>query len=247
MQALRRMGLHWFTDIAAARTEATRRSRPILSLRLLGRLDEELSCANSRFFRKLLYPQPRINELLRDCFVLHWQSVRPVPKVTIDFGDGRTLVRTLTGNSVHVVLDSAGRPVDALPGLFSPAVFYELLVRAYGYAKADRRQLPALHRRALAEPIAVPGGREHRALAASRIAATKHMVEAPTLRAVTPIGGDVDSDTRTNLELHARVHQAFASGLEWSSVDAMVERIYSDLFLMPIDDPALGLDVPDPV
>jgi hypothetical protein len=35
-------------------------------------------------------------------------------------------------------------------------------------------------------------------------------------------------------------------GSRWSSVDAMVARIYSDLFLMPVDDPALGLDVPDP-
>ena len=75
------------------------------------------------------------------------------------------------------------------------------------------------------------------------LAPTKHMVEMPVLRAVTQ---DVDSDTQHNLGLHARVHQAFASGSQWSSVDAMVARIYSDLFLMPPDDPSLGLDVPDP-
>src|SRR5689334_14281127 len=98
--------LYWFTDLDAAIAEAQRTKRPILSLRLLGRLDEELSCANSRFFRKLLYPHPAINRVLRDRFVLHWHSVRPVPRVTIDFGDGRRLVRTLTGNSVHLVLDS---------------------------------------------------------------------------------------------------------------------------------------------
>src|SRR5689334_8323640 len=81
--------LYWFTELPAAVAEARRTGRPILSLRLLGRLDEELSCANSRFFRKLLDPEPRINELLRRDFVLHWESVRAVPKVTIDFGDGR--------------------------------------------------------------------------------------------------------------------------------------------------------------
>ena len=90
--------LYWFTDLPSAIAEARRTKRPILSLRLLGRLDEELSCANSRFFRKLLYPQPIINQLLRDRFVLHWQSVRPVPRVTIDFGDGRRHERTLTRN-----------------------------------------------------------------------------------------------------------------------------------------------------
>src|SRR5687768_10236152 len=122
--------LYWFTDLDAAIAEAARTKRPILSLRLLGRLDEELSCANSRFFRKSLYIDPAINRVLRDRFVLHWQSVRAVPKVTIDFGNGRTIVKTITGNSAHLVLDSQGRPVDALPGLFSPEIFVQLLARA---------------------------------------------------------------------------------------------------------------------
>src|SRR4051794_38714030 len=89
--------LYWFTDLPAAIAQARRLRKPILSLRLLGRLDEELSCANSRFFRKLLYPQPQINQILRRDFVLHWESVRAVPRVTVDFGDGRRIERTLTG------------------------------------------------------------------------------------------------------------------------------------------------------
>src|SRR6187551_2404363 len=104
--------LTWFTDLDRALAQARRDRKPILSLRLLGRLDEELSCANSRFFRKSLYPDPQINRMLREQFVLHWESVRPVPLVTIDFGDGRRVVRTLTGNSAHLVLDWRGRPVD---------------------------------------------------------------------------------------------------------------------------------------
>jgi len=239
--------LFWFTDIAAAIDEARRTNRPILSLRLLGRLDEELSCANSRFFRKLLYVSPQIQQLLRDQFILHWESVRPVPKVTIDFGGGRRIEKTLTGNSVHLVLDPRGRPVDALPGLFAPTVFHALLVRARGYARAEPSQLSELHRRALSEPVAVAP--ESRAMRASRIAATKHVVELPVLRAVAPLAVDGDSleaDTRQNLALHTRVHEAFAMGARWSSIEMLVARIYSDLFLMPVDDPALGLDVEDP-
>jgi hypothetical protein len=38
--------LYWHTDLGEAEAEAKRTNRPILSLRLLGRLDEELSCAN---------------------------------------------------------------------------------------------------------------------------------------------------------------------------------------------------------
>ena len=236
--------LYWFTELDAAIAEARRTRRPILSLRLLGRLDEELSCANSRFFRKLLYPKPRINAVLRRDFVLHWQSVRPVPRVTIDFGDGRRVERTLTGNSVHVVLDAYGRMVDALPGLMAPDMFLDQLVQARGFALANPRELAGEHQRVLRRPLPVPEPPPSRAVAASRLAMTKHLVEAPLLRAVAV---DVDADTHQNLELHARIHEAFAIGSEWAGVAGFVEWIYAELFEMPLHDAALGLDVPDPV
>lgn len=119
--------LFWYTDLAEAQREAAKLGRPILSLRMLGLLTDEYSCANSRFFRSTLYSNAEISEYLRDHFVLHWQSVRPVPKVTIDFGDGRKLERTLTGNSAHYVLTADGRCVECLPGLYGPPKFLALL------------------------------------------------------------------------------------------------------------------------
>jgi hypothetical protein len=235
--------LSWFSDLPSAIAEARRLQRPILSLRLLGRLDEELTCANSRFFRKFLYVDPKIHRMLRDQFVLHWQSLRPVPRVTIDFGGGRRITKTLTGNSAHLVLDSHGRVVDALPGLFSREVFGELLARAHAMATTNRRHLAALHRRELDHPVRLETrAPRRRAFDASRIAPTKHMVEAPVLRSVTV---DVDNDTATNLQLHAQVHQLLATGVEWTP-DQLVDWLYRELFLMPPDDPYLGLDIPDP-
>lgn len=130
-------GLYWYTDMERAKLAARESRKPILSLRLLGRLDEDLSCANSRFFRITLYANEGVSRLLRENFVLHWKSVRPVPKVTIDFGDGRRLERTLTGNSIHYVLDSNGRVLDALPGLYGPRAFTRLLLRAAQVAKVS--------------------------------------------------------------------------------------------------------------
>ena len=120
-------GLYWFTDLERAKAEAKSSGKPILSLRLLGRLDEDLSCANSRFFRTALYANQNISQTLNNDFVLHWSSERPAPIVTIDMGDGRILKRTLTGNSVHYLMDSEGRPLDALPGLFGPGAFAKWL------------------------------------------------------------------------------------------------------------------------
>ena len=234
--------LYWHTDLDAAVAEAQRAKRPILSLRLLGRLDEALSCANSRFFRKSLYIDPAINRALRTRFVLHWQSLRAVPIVTLDFGDGKRLVKTLTGNSAHLVLDMHGRPVDALPGLFSPEVFAQLLVRAHAKAMGDRRRLAEMHRKDLEAPVTARRAPMPRAVAASLRAMTKHVVERPVLKAVSL---DVDADTATNLALHAQVNALFGAGGELT-VDRLVDWMYRELFLMPLDDAALGLDVPDP-
>jgi hypothetical protein len=123
-------GLYWYTDLKDARKVSAETGKPILSLRLLGKLTDELSCANSRFFRTVLYSNADIAAMLRDRFVLHWQSVRPVPVVTIDFGDGRKLERTITGNSIHYVLDSAGQPIEAFPGLYGPQAFVRGLIEA---------------------------------------------------------------------------------------------------------------------
>jgi len=132
--------LYWYTDLEQAKAAARASGRPIVSLRLLGDLREALSCANSRFFRALLYPDPAVSAALRDRFVLHWHSERPAPKITIDLGDGRRVETTITGNSAHLVLDSSGRPVDVLPGLTSPAQFLADLGRAGALARATAEQ-----------------------------------------------------------------------------------------------------------
>src|ERR1044071_4923937 len=123
-------GLYWYTDLESAKKASAASGKPILSLRLLGKLTDEFSCANSRFFRTVLYPNAEVSAALRDRFVLHWQSERPVPTGTIDFGNGRKLERTLTGNSIHYILDSQARPLDALPGLYGPKAFLHGLTNA---------------------------------------------------------------------------------------------------------------------
>ena len=121
--------LYWYTDWEQAKSAAAEAGKPILGLRMLGQLTDEYSCANSRFFRTAFYSDEAVSKMLRENFVLHWQSVRPVPQVTIDFGDGRRIDRTITGNSAHYALSSAGRPLDALSGLYSPHEFMTWLER----------------------------------------------------------------------------------------------------------------------
>jgi len=129
-------GLFWHADLAAAKAVAKREGKPILSLRMLGNLTDEYSCANSRFFRTLLYPDPAVGAALRDRFVLHWSSERKVPVVTIDMGDGRVMKTTVTGNSAHYVLTADGTVLDAIPGLVAPSEFAAALRRVHTLHKA---------------------------------------------------------------------------------------------------------------
>jgi hypothetical protein len=202
--------LYWYTDLAAAKAAARAEHKPILSLRLLGQLDEDLSCANSRFFRTTLYPDRRISYTLRQNFILHWSSERPVPRVTIDFGDGRKICSTITGNSAHYLLDADGTPLDVIPGLYSPDAFLEQLDElhrlAINYAKSqnpsawlaryhvnrlsDRRQRLNAEMRLVSEPPrpaqqldgAKLNGRKLTAAVASNVAMTKGVLEQPLLR-----------------------------------------------------------------
>ncbi|MGV3722774.1 MAG: hypothetical protein ACO1SX_17865 [Actinomycetota bacterium] len=66
---------------------------------------------------------PEIARTINEKFVACWDTVRPVPKVTIDFGNGKSLVRTLAGNTVISICLPDGRPLDAFPGVYTPADF----------------------------------------------------------------------------------------------------------------------------
>jgi hypothetical protein len=206
--------LYWHTDLARAEAAARQSGRPILSLRMLGRLDEDLSCANSRLFRATLYADAGVSKFLRDNFILHWSSERPVPKVTIDMGDGRTLTTTTTGNSAHYVLDADGHVLDVLPGLYAPVAFKAELARSLALARqtrgasdAARAQAVRTYQHALIERVAatwpklanlpyledtlITSADVRRALQlAQRATMSKAFIEVPTLRKIGLLRND---------------------------------------------------------
>ncbi len=204
-------GLYWFTDLEAAKKAARETGKPILSLRLLGNLTDELSCANSRFFRTVLYPNWQLRDLLHNRYVLHWKSVRPAPRITIDFGDGRKLESTVTGNSIHYILDSDGQLIDAIPGLNGPPVFKRDLESAETLFKSlagkagrernmllynyylDRSNQISLNWQAdtkqfgdrIPERLRNPQTQDLDATSVGPVAVTKMVIERPATRAIT--------------------------------------------------------------
>jgi hypothetical protein len=231
-------GLYWYTSLPEALAAAKREGRPVLSLRLLGRLDEELSCANSRFFRTALYANTAVSDELRRSWILHWESVRPAPKVTIDFGDGRTLTRTITGNSLHYVLDSERRAIDVLPGLWGPEDF---LRRVREAAAALERPGGALSSSSPFKANLSSSSLDPNSISLMRAKAPK-MSDAAFARLVAAFERTLAEDTRQNEQIRLSILPWLSST---PSLPALTERIYRDAFLTPRSDPWLGLVTPD--
>jgi len=116
-------GLYWHTDFEQAKAAAKLLKKPILSARLVGRMDEDMCSAAARVMRTVVYCDDRVIPVLGMDFVLHWESVAPAQKISIDFGDGRKLERTMAAAVAHYVCDFNGRVVEALPGIYAPGTF----------------------------------------------------------------------------------------------------------------------------
>ncbi len=56
-----------------------------------------------------------------------WEPLRPVPILTVDFGDGRVLKRTLHGNIASYICEANGQVIDILPGIYGPRSYEKCL------------------------------------------------------------------------------------------------------------------------
>jgi hypothetical protein len=134
----------------------------------------------------VLFSNDQVAALLNRYFEPAWESVRPVPLVRIDFGNGNVLTRTLHGNVVTYSCDTDGRALDALPGIYTPEAYRDRLKQLRllaGYVArrpADQRDawVRSYHRR---QADALASGQSPEQFAERRGAApiTKRVIETP--------------------------------------------------------------------
>lgn len=132
----------------------------------------------------MLLSDPETAKLLNTEFVPCWDTVRPVPQVTIDFGNGHTLKRTLAGNTVISICAADGRVLDAYPGVYTPAAFKGQISDTLGLfrkltaapAPAEQAaELAAWHREQFVKGVRAEG---------ARLTLSKAFVESPLLAAL---------------------------------------------------------------
>jgi hypothetical protein len=75
----------------------------------------------------VLFSKPEVANFINRNFEPVWESVRAVPMVRIDFGNGTVVTRTLHGNIASYVCAADGQLLDVLPGIYTPAAYVERL------------------------------------------------------------------------------------------------------------------------
>lgn len=202
----------------------------------------------------MLFSNPEIAAYLSSTFECAWQSLRPVPRADIDFGNGHKLTRTLNGNIASYFCAPDGRVLDVIPGLVGPAEFLRRAKLAQGLYRQFRRWGAGLvrqyHRR-LAVDVA-PNGMSAPALRFGLLAdASKSGVETRIKDALDPLvaaarqrkdhpGDPVRSDTLYNQRhRYRRVHALLARTP--GATPARITGPVFEILGVDLDDPFLGL------
>ncbi|HEX6883214.1 MAG TPA: hypothetical protein VF530_07515 [Planctomycetota bacterium] len=218
----------------------------------------------------MLFSHPEIAARMTQGFECAWESVRPAPRATIDFGDGRVLERTLHGNVATYFCTSRGEVYDLLPGLAEPREFARRLDQAVRLARglsqeAGRVVEPGRARPAFPGSAIDPG--DPRARRSSLVSAW-HRSLAATRGAPEPLERDpVNIPDYSKMRVERRIDLSLAPPLaahdaETLRLDSLHNRrerypLASELWLAhPFARPAditravyrtlLGVDLDDP-
>jgi hypothetical protein len=216
----------------------------------------------------VLFSNAEVSRFVRANFVAAWESVRPVPTVEIDFGNGTKIKRTVNGNIATYICDPTGRVVDVIPGLNTPEAYLKDLRYAFNLYRASLasfdKTVLEYHQENLTTPTVYELVRNDKAKSmserllrmsldkaqeiadrrgpAKRIPdAGKMVVEFPTKKALTLEEETVlAADTELNRKERKPVLHRILSEKIVRPAD-ITKRVYKDALHCDLDDPYLGL------
>ena len=206
----------------------------------------------------MLFSNTEIAQFINDHFEPAWQSVRPVPTIQIDFGDGRSVKRTLHGNIATYVCTSSGIVLDVLPGLYQPFSYLDnlkqicLLTQYFqengqaGLANYHAKQAHALERRF--KPCQLIAARDHVDLVEPNEPPPRMTLnleppkECPDLNSPEAIRNwkALVAETQfNNIFRRRQIHEKL--GASQSTPPQLTSWLYKEVLHSDINDPYLGL------
>jgi hypothetical protein len=193
----------------------------------------------------VLFADKSVQDFVREHFTAAWESVRAVPIVTIDFGNGHTLQRTLNGNVATYVCAPDGRVIDVIPGLCDAQTYLKSLneaLKLYARTHADAAALSTWHSEqhqvaldAASQPVVDIDP------TARRLDVSKAVVEDPLKIAMRADKELVAEDGRRNMLWRRPIVHGLLMrpGLRPSDI---THALYRDALHVDLDDPWLGLN-----
>ena len=202
----------------------------------------------------MLFSNKAISTFIRNNFEAAWESVRPVPVVDIDFGDGVTLKRTINGNTATYICMLDGRVLDIIPGINSPETYLADLRHALTLYQTGTDPV-AYHRILKVKP-------KVRVIIKARTGPVVHdndnskyaRIEFPILAALEPMPSPVmyapatgsperaslEKDTAYNRRERKPIVHEILSERSWKPAE-ITKRVYREVLNCDLDDPYLGL------
>jgi hypothetical protein len=216
----------------------------------------------------VLFSNENVAQFINTSFEPMWESVRPVPIVRIDFGDGNVITRTLHGNIASFVCFADGEIIDVLPGIYEPTSYRAALTRIRnvaenlrGVAVADRTRTLANYHTTQAEALKKGQPAAHiLEQQIAMLAITKVKIERPieNVVAVRLAGAAqepkpdmpaedlanwkaLEEDTRLNENARRQVIHAKLATTGAIPPAALTKWLYKEVLHADLDDPYLGL------
>ena len=158
---------------------------------------------------------PEVIKLLSTEVIPVWESVGPVPKVTIELGNGRKLERTLGGNIITYIVSADGEVYDAYPGVYTPLDYLTEIQKTLNFVKQtpEPSKIILWHRDQFSDLVFDEQ---------QRITFSKALVESPLLKALE-IGPANDRTKKNNFhdisKDPATVQELSAALLKYKSQD----------------------------
>jgi hypothetical protein len=170
----------------------------------------------------VLFSNPAIARFINQNFEPSWESVRPVPKVTIDFGNGTVVNRTLHGNVATYICNANQIVTDVLPGVYSPDAYLDQLKRICSRAAPQTK----VHQQQIQQRVA-PSSRLVRRTQSSN-PASEQLFE------------NLQVDTRLNEQRREQI-TAYLKAHFKSTPASMKFWLYREVLRADLNDPYLGL------
>lgn len=165
----------------------------------------------------MLFSNNKVADYINNHYESSWKSLRPVPKVSIDFGNGTVVNRTLNGNIATFICTSDGTIIDVIAGMYQPEDFLQRLQLAEELVK----KLP-------------PAGPE-------RIQYLTAFHDSEAARALSGIySPGLKDDINENGPRYRQIHTRLAAE-PLAKPDDITHWLYKQVLHADIDDPYLGL------